>query len=533
MNTKILNPNNNDDIELSGKIIKNGGLVAIPTETVYGLAANALNPESVKNIYKVKGRPSDNPLIVHISNINQLAPLVSEIPEMATKLAEKFWPGPLTIILPKSHIIPKETSGGLDTVAVRLPASETARKIITASGCPIAAPSANLSGKPSPTTFDHIYSDLNGKVEGIVKGESCAIGVESTVITLVTKVPKILRPGGITKEQLEEVLGTVEVDKAVTGELENKEDASSPGMKYKHYSPKSKIIIADMSLSDYVKLVNESENFGALCFEGEEKFLNKPYVTYGKAYDGASQGQKLFEALYELDRKNIKQAYARCPQQNGVGLAVYNRLIRSAGFDFIKSDVSVIGLTGTTGAGKTTVSSMFRSLGVSVIDCDEITKDENIYKGKCLLKLKETFGEDIVKDNKLDRKLLGKRAFSSKEKTEQLNKITLPVIKEEINRRIDILKQQGNSIIIIDAPTLFEAKAEDICCKIITVNAPLEIRRERIMKRDNLSLEDANLRINAQLSESFFLSHSDFVIENTNDEITILNRVKEIITEVK
>ncbi|MDO4458666.1 MAG: L-threonylcarbamoyladenylate synthase, partial [Clostridia bacterium] len=197
MNTKILDPLKKEDIDFAGETLKNGGLICIPTETVYGLAADALNPEAVSEIYVVKGRPSDNPLIVHIADFDDIYPLVRYVPEKAKALAEKFWPGPLTIILPKSDIIPDKTSGGLDTVAVRFPSHPVAQAIIKASGKPLAAPSANLSGKPSPTEFRYCYEDLNGKIPGIVNGGDCDVGVESTVITLVPEIPKVLRPGGI------------------------------------------------------------------------------------------------------------------------------------------------------------------------------------------------------------------------------------------------------------------------------------------------------------------------------------------------
>lgn len=234
METLLLSDSCPGDIEKAGEILRQGGLVAIPTETVYGLAANALDGEAVKKIYQAKGRPSDNPLIVHISDVAQLSPLVKEVPEAACKLAAVFWPGPLTIILEKSSRIPDQTSGGLDTVAVRCPYHPTARAVIDAAGVPLAAPSANLSGKPSPTTFRHVQEDLTGRVDALLDGGDCTVGVESTVITLVTDVPRILRPGGVTLAQLEHVLGQVEVDPAVIHQMEQGQKASSPGMKYKH-----------------------------------------------------------------------------------------------------------------------------------------------------------------------------------------------------------------------------------------------------------------------------------------------------------
>ncbi|MBQ5563810.1 MAG: threonylcarbamoyl-AMP synthase, partial [Clostridia bacterium] len=243
---------NENDIEQAARIIKNGGLVAMPTETVYGLAANALDGKAVAKIFKAKGRPMDNPLIVHISDISQIYSLVSEFPEKAKILADKFWAGPLTIILPKSKIIPDEVSAGLDTVAVRFPSNEIARKLISLS-MPLAAPSANLSGSPSPTNARHVRDDMNGRIDAIIDGGECEVGVESTVITLATDIPRLLRPGGITVEQLREAIGEVIIDDAVLNPLKSGERAASPGMKYKHYAPKAHIILLEGSDEDFIR----------------------------------------------------------------------------------------------------------------------------------------------------------------------------------------------------------------------------------------------------------------------------------------
>lgn len=332
METLILNES---QTEKAGEIIKSGGLVAIPTETVYGLGANALNGGAVKKIFIAKGRPQDNPLIVHISEMSEIPPLVAELPEKAKELAEKFWPGPLTIIMKKSDIIPDEVSAGLNTVAIRMPSHPVARAVIKAAGVPIAAPSANTSGLPSPTTAKHVIDDMSGKIDAVIDGGECKVGVESTVVTLATDVPKLLRPGGVTLEELESVLGKVEVDKAVTQPLEKNAVVSSPGMKYKHYSPKTKVVILKGEFENYCSYINnrQNEKRAALCFEGEEKYLNCPCVAYGAKGDGSSQAHGLFYALRELDSLGVDVAYARCPSQQGVGLAVYNRLIRAAAFE--------------------------------------------------------------------------------------------------------------------------------------------------------------------------------------------------------
>ncbi len=337
MQTKLLSTSD-DDIRYAGSVIKNGGLVGFPTETVYGLGANALEGEAVKKIFAAKGRPSDNPLIVHISRIEQWKTLVTEIPENALKLAEAFWPGPLTVILDKTSAVPYETSGKLETVAVRMPGDETARRLIDAAGVPIAAPSANTSGKPSPTTAKHVFDDMNGRIDAIIDGGNCGVGVESTVITLATEVPTLLRPGGITPEMLESVLGEIKIDDAVYSKLKDGVQAASPGMKYKHYSPKAHVVLVKGDFDKFKEYIssNADENTVALVFDGEENKLCVKAIPYGDENDSLSQAQNIFSALREVDKLGATAAYVRYPKREGVGLAVYNRLIRAAAFEVIQ-----------------------------------------------------------------------------------------------------------------------------------------------------------------------------------------------------
>ena len=335
--TTLYLSNSQQDILEAAQILRSGGIVAIPTETVYGLAGNALRGSCVKKIFEAKGRPSDNPLIVHISDISQWAPLVKAIPESALALAEKFWPGPLTIILPKSDIIPDEICGGLDTVAVRMPSDETARAIIDECSFPLAAPSANTSGKPSPTSADHVAADLDGRIDAVVNGGECSVGIESTVITLATDVPRLLRPGGITPEMLTEVLGEIEIDDAVYNKLQEGAAAASPGMKYKHYSPGAEVILLKGSYENYISFARENADSTTvlLCFEGEE-VSDISCVTYGKKDDPSSQAKQIFDALRKLDEIGAKKVFARFPENEGVGLAVFNRLVRAAAFNILE-----------------------------------------------------------------------------------------------------------------------------------------------------------------------------------------------------
>jgi len=328
------------DIARAAEMLKRGELVVMPTETVYGLAADARNEKAVAAIFEAKGRPQDNPLIVHISDLSELQALVSAVPESAKALAAAYWPGPLTMILPRGNSIPAVVSAGLDTVAVRLPSHPVARALIRESGCPLAAPSANLSGSPSPTTAAHVAADLNGRVSAIVDGGACDVGLESTVVSLTGKTPRLLRPGGITLSQLQAVLGEVEVDEAVTNKLKEGAVVASPGMKYKHYAPKARVILVKGSAAAFAAFVNSKKAPGvyALCFSGEEHALSVPALTYGRRDDAAAQAQQLFDCLRRADERSATILYTACPSAEGVGLAVYNRLLRAAAFEVITLD---------------------------------------------------------------------------------------------------------------------------------------------------------------------------------------------------
>ncbi|SDN37537.1 L-threonylcarbamoyladenylate synthase [Acetanaerobacterium elongatum] len=340
METKLIKANADSEVSepvlMAAEVLKKGGLVAIPTETVYGLAANALDENAVAGIFDAKGRPQDNPLIVHIAEISELQPLVTDIPEKARLLAKAFWPGPLTMIFKRSPLIPAVVSAGLDSVAIRMPSHPLARAIIKAAGVPLAAPSANLSGSPSPTCAQHVLQDLNGRIPLIIDGGTCNVGLESTVVSLVGETPALLRPGGISVEQLSAVIGEITIDKGILNKLEDNRKVSSPGMKYKHYSPKANVIILDGDSDLYCKYVNSIPNAFGLCFQEDIPKLTVPYVSFGSEKDDSEQAHLLFNALRELDRRGAKTVYARAPKQTGVSLAVYNRLLRAAGFQVIK-----------------------------------------------------------------------------------------------------------------------------------------------------------------------------------------------------
>lgn len=334
MKTQVL-PVNEESIALAAKLLTQGELVVLPTETVYGIAADARNGEAVHKIFEAKGRPQDNPLIVHIFGMEMLHGIVSEVPERAIKLAKAFWPGPLTMVMPRGPEVSDVTCAGLDTVGVRMPSHPVVQAVIQASGVAFAAPSANLSGKPSPTNAQDTLADMDGRLPLILDGGESMVGVESTVVSVIGEHPMLLRPGYITKEQMESVLGEeVLVSPAILEKLKEGEVARSPGMKYKHYAPKAQVTILRGSFEAYQRYVADhaQEGVWALCFDGEGEKLPVPAIEYGRNHDGATQAHHLFTALRDLDRHGAQVVYARCPEQDGVSMAVYNRLIRAAAF---------------------------------------------------------------------------------------------------------------------------------------------------------------------------------------------------------
>ncbi len=323
-------------IEAACEILKNGGIVAIPTETVYGLAANAFDSDAVAKIFKAKGRPQDNPLIVHISNTEMLKAVAREVPQEALKCAEKFWSGPFTMVLPKTDKIGDSISPNLDTVAVRMPANKVALEIIEKSGLPLAAPSANISGSPSPTTAYHVEKDLFDKIDAIVYSDECTVGVESTVVSFAADPPRLLRPGAVTLEQLRDIVHDFVEDSEVLAEPINGEYVASPGMKYKHYSPKTEAFLVEGDSKAFADFVNSKESSIALCFSEDVPLLNVPYICYGDKENESTLAHSVFSVLREVDCMNAKAAYIHAPSKTGIGLAVYNRLIRAAAYRVIK-----------------------------------------------------------------------------------------------------------------------------------------------------------------------------------------------------
>jgi len=342
---RIENPEiQHEEIEEAAKLIRSGQVVAFPTETVYGLGANALDENAVQRIFLAKGRPSDNPLIVHISRLEDVERLAAEIPPKAVKAMEAFWPGPLTVILKKTEIVPFGVTAGLNTVGIRMPKNAIARSLIEASGVPIAAPSANLSGRPSPTTAEHVLADMKGRIPMLIDGGKCEVGLESTVLDMTSEVPVILRPGGVTLESLWKLLGRVEVDPGVLSPIKGDGKVKSPGMKYTHYAPRASVVIIRGDREKQIReiqrmaknYVEEGKRVGILATEETKAcYRDGQVLVLGSRVKPATLAANLFMKLREFDDLKVDIILAEGVEAAEEGLAVMNRMIRAAGFHVI------------------------------------------------------------------------------------------------------------------------------------------------------------------------------------------------------
>ena len=332
------------EIQEAAEIIKNGGTVVFPTETVYGLGADGLNSEAVKKIFEAKGRPQDNPLIIHVSS-KDLNLYAEEVPQIANKLVEKFWPGPLTIILKKKDIVPNETSASLDSIGIRMPNYEIALKLIELSETTIAAPSANISGRPSPTDLQRCVEDLDGKVDCILGGEQSDIGVESTIVDCTVNPPLVLRPGGVTLEMLREIDPNINIDPAIMKKPEPNLKPKAPGMKYRHYAPKAKVTIVSGNKKNTIEKIKEMVHYNIekkkkVCIltvdENEKEYSEGIKISLGSLNDLSTVARNLFETLRKCDDIGADVVFAESFEQKGVGIAIMNRLNKAAGFDIVE-----------------------------------------------------------------------------------------------------------------------------------------------------------------------------------------------------
>ena len=506
-----------DKISAAAKILREGGLVGIPTETVYGLAANGLDEKAVKRIFEAKGRPQDNPLILTIPGQQWLPRYCKDIPPLAYVLARKFWPGPLTMILKcRTDVVPSVITAGLDTVAMRCPNHPVTLAIIREAGIPVAAPSANTSGRPSCTTAQDVLEDMDGKIEGVVDGGPCTVGVESTILDLTCDPPRLLRPGGLPLEALEQLIGPIAVDKAVVSPLQDGEQPKAPGMKYRHYAPKAPVTVftgaPEASAREIERRVGPTT--GVICFdEFVHLFPQQEVHALGPSNDKLAQAQRVFDALRTFDNSDVTEILAQCPDSRGLGLAVGNRLKKAAGFHIVESDSQriVLGLTGGTGAGKTSALNAIRELGGEIIDCDAVYHEMLDNDQELRNTINAAFPGVFGADGKLNRQKLGQEVFAKKERLDKLNAIVFRFLIPELERRLD---SAPDGLYAIDAINLIESGLDRLCDRTIAVTAPTELRVRRIMARDNISEQYARLRISAQKPDEFYRSKCDLELNN-------------------
>ncbi len=535
---KIESPDD-PQVAAAADILRRGGLLAIPTETVYGLGADGLNENAVADIFAAKGRPQDNPLILHVPSADWLARYCEDVPETAYRLAEAFWPGPLTMILRKKPFVPLRTTGGLDTVGMRCPDHAVTRAIIAAAGVPVAAPSANTSGRPSCTTAAHVREDMDGKIDGIVDGGDCTVGVESTIIDLTVAPPRLLRPGGLPLEKLRAVLGEVALDKAVTQQLSAGEKPRAPGMKYRHYAPKAPVTVVTGKPAESGRWLcaHVPEGAGVIAFDEYAPLFSAQIVrTIGSADNKAEQARLVFDALRSFDDTDVTEIYAQCPDSEGLGLAVGNRLKKAAGFHTVDAHDGklVVGFTGGTGAGKTTLLRAFADAGAYIVDCDAFYY-EQLRSDRLLQADLDAAFPGVLHDGELDRQKLGKLVFGSAERLAKLDRIVRAHLPRAIIRAIDV---SDAPYFGVDAIKLFESGLGAVCDVTVAVTAPEETRIRRIMARDGIDEDRARARVGAQKDEALFRRQCSLEFVNdfptrTEADAAAAGFVQKLLTESK
>lgn len=507
-----------DKISAAAKILREGGLVGIPTETVYGLGADGSNPAAVRRIFEVKGRPQDNPLILHVTGAQWLPRYCADIPPVAYTLARKFWPGPLTMILKRQPTVPDETTAGLDTVGVRCPNHPVTLAIIREAGLAIAAPSANTSGRPSCTSAQDVLEDVGGRIDMVIDGGPCAVGVESTVLDLTREPPRLLRPGGLPVEDIERLIGHVDVDRAVVSSLRAEERPGAPGMKYRHYAPKAPVTVVTGSPMNSARKIAEraGPGTGVICFDEYAHLFPQQVVrTLGPCSDKQIQAQRVFEALRSFDSSEVEEIYAQCPDNRGLGLAIGNRLKKAAGFHVINADSQriILGVTGGTGAGKSSALQAIQDLGGTVIDCDavyhQVLNDSEDFKNAINVRFPGVF----TADGQLNRKKLGQEVFAKRDRLDQLNTIVYRFLLPELEAMVEAVE----GLCALDAINLFESGLDRLCDRTVAVTAPTELRVKRIMARDHITEQYARLRIGAQKQDEYYRGKCDCELNNASD----------------
>ncbi|MCD8382165.1 MAG: threonylcarbamoyl-AMP synthase [Clostridiales bacterium] len=526
------------EIEQAARLLREGQLVGLPTETVYGLGADALNADAVAAIYRAKGRPSDNPLIIHvIDDIAWLDRYCRDIPPLAYELAERFWPGPLTMILKRDPVVPNRTTGGLDTVGIRCPDHPVTQAIIRAADRPIAAPSANTSGRPSCTTAAQVLEDVGGKVAGVVDGGPCRVGVESTILDLTVSPPRLLRPGGMPLESLEAVCGEIQIDPAVQRLMAASERPRAPGMKYRHYAPKAPVTVYEGTPEATAAVIARSAGpeTGVICFEEyKDRFPRSVTVSFGPVGDKREQARRVFSALRSFDRTNVKEILAQCPDRRGLGLAVGNRLKKASGFHVVpvgSGRTRVIGITGPTGAGKTTALRELEQLGARVLNCDDIYHRLLAENATLRREITARFGQ-VFDGQALDRKKLGRMVWQDPKALRDLNGICHKYILSRLGEEIADARDEGLIGVGIDAVALFESGGNLLCDTTVAIVAPEQERVRRIMNREDIDREYALARVHAQKPNEWFTDHCAHTLVNDSTQQAFRSKSQELFWEL-
>ncbi len=535
--TLHLDGKNEQDIQKAAAILKSGGLVAIPTETVYGLAANAMASQHAASIFTAKGRPSDNPLIAHIESTDRLTKLWSEVPPLALTLAQHFWPGPLTMVYKKHADVPDIITAGLDTVAVRMPDHACALSLISACDFPLAAPSANSSGRPSPTTAQHVLDDLSGKISAVLDGGNCTLGVESTVVDLTQDVPTVLRPGAITEGMIRAVCGAARYDDATFRPLSDAEQPRSPGMKYRHYAPKAPMTLfvgppAQTAIAINGALANTAQNCAVICFdEYMQDFSRHKCQIYslGQSFDSPAHAERLFSILRQIDDSSADIIFTQSPGSLGTNAATFNRLLKACAFDIkdCTNGRAIIGVTGRSGSGKSLFSQIATDMGAQAIDADAVYKqllNDSEPMNKAICTAFPDFSYPI------DRAALAKVIFSSEQARKQLNAATHPFVIAEMQ---NIMKKSTADILVLDVPLLFESELNLLCDVTVGITAPKSLSYERILQRDGITAQAAEARLSAQPKDDFYHKRCDFIIENSGTKTGFEREIKLILAHVK
>ena len=525
MNTLRLDGTNLDDVALAGKILRGGGVVAIPTETVYGLAANALSHDAALKVFAAKGRPADNPLIVHVADMAQLEAVWREVPQRARLLAEAFWPGPLSLILPRSDAIPDAVTGGLDTVGVRMPAHPVARTVIEAAGVPLAAPSANLSGKPSATSAQHVLDDFDGRIDAVLDGGPCPVGVESSVVDLIGDIATVLRPGAVLESDIAAILGAA---RTAGPHAEADTAPASPGMKYTHYATKAPITVLSGAPEDTARALEGYAHEPDTALIAFEEYIPElePFTArlfnFGLSWDYEAHANRLFGLLREADRTGAGSIVIQAPRRHGRGAATWNRLWRACGGREIScTDTTIVGITGRSGAGKSVLAACLAAKGAAVLDADRIYSA--LLRSDCAMQraILAQFPTVEGAEGGIDRRALGTLVFGDAEALAALSAITHPRVAAAIVTRLAGLR---GGIAVLDVPVLFGSGIDRLCTVIVGLLADETGSTARIMARDGIDAHTALGRLRAQQPDDFFRRRCDVVLENHGSRQAFLQK---------